>query len=746
MSTIAPRIISSQIAFFGYLFGEQEGLLCLATTNPDLNKTNAKYFQDVFFNWPKQKDEISYWLEALPTRRNVYYCTSLLEKPKRKKEFCLSNRLVWSDLDYCDPQIVTPKPSMVLLSSEDKYQAIWRMEEVLDTFKQEDYNKKVAYKYKVNGADISGWDLTQLLRVPFTYNYNHERPGTEPPQVEIVYSYDTFIPVDVFEEMEPPQTESGYTSSPLIKAAESLPEESQLYSVDAVTHKYMSTLGGTGWRTIFITEPKPEEDWSSILWKFINMCFEAGMDDIEVFSVAREAACNKYARDGRSEVDLWASILKASDAQKKASLSFGYREVLTMPDIMKGEQPNDVTSFVDDYYDWAVSATDAIPIYHELCAFILLSSVMASGLRLKTSYGEMYPNLWGLVLGDSTLTRKTTAMSMAMNMLVEVDSDVILASDGSVEGILTGLSERPNRTSVFFRDEITGFLDAIHRKDYLAGITETFTHLYDVPKIYPRRLRKETITITSPVFIFFGGGIRDKVYSLLTDESVLSGFIPRFLVVSGESDLSKIRRTGPGVIELSHQRDVLQRRVTDLYERFNRTTYLKMPGGSEVAVPQYTYAMLTEDAWARYGEIESIMVESAHKSSMSMLALPTFERLSRSLLKMAMLLAGADNATPTGVQEELTITDKHISKAASYVQRWGNYTIELVMATGKTNDERTLDKILNTITRHPNILRGQVMRMHALSSRQATEILTTLEDRGHITMEKAGRGHKLRAV
>lgn len=745
MSITAPNVTSSQIAFFDYLFDKQEGYLCLATTNPDLKKSHAKHFEQRFFSWPEQIDEISYWLKAKTSRKNVYYCTSLLEQPKRLKEFCLPSRLVWSDLDYCDPAIVTPVPSNLIQSSVGKYQAIWRLDAVLDTFVQEDYSKRLAYKYKDNGADINGWDLTQLLRVPYTYNYNHETPGIEPPQVDIVRSYDTYIEVGVFEEMPPPGKDSGYTGSPLTNAESTLPDEDQLQEVKTITYKYMTNLGGTGWRNIFTTEPKPEEDWSSILWKFLNMCFEAGMDKFEVYAVAREAACNKYARDNRPDIHLWADVLNAEEAQIRASLTFGYRELLTMPDIVAGEQTDDVTSFVDDYYDWAVAATDAIPIYHELCAFILLSSVMASGLRLKTSYGDMYPNLWGLVLGDSTLTRKTTAMSMAMNMLVEVDSNVILASDGSVEGILTGLSERPNRTSVFFRDEITGFLDAVHRKDYLAGITETFTHLYDVPRIYPRRLRKETITIVSPVFIFFGGGIRDKVYSLLTDESVLSGFIPRFLVVSGESDLAKIRRTGPNIVELSDQRDVLQRRITDLYERFNRSGVIRI-GGQEVDVPQYTFATLSEDAWARYGDIESTMVETAHKSSMSMMALPTFERLSRSLLKMALLLAAADNSNPTGVQQELVVEAKHISKAASYVQRWGNYTIELVMATGKTNDERTLDKILHTITKHPGILRGQVMRLHALTSKQATDILTTLEDRGHITMEKAGRGHKLKAV
>lgn len=742
MAVSPPKTHQAQISFFGYLFGDQEGFLCLATIDPSLNKTNPKRFKDYFFNWPEQKDEISHWLESETFRMNVYFCTSLLSEPIRKKQYCLPNNLVWSDLDHCDPDIVRPVPSLLLKSSEGKYQAIWRVDRELAAYEQEDFSKKIAYTYASEGADKSGWDLTQLLRVPFTYNYKYEKNGQEPPQIDIIQAYDILVPVELFQELEV-QSED-YAPSPTARAAESLPDVDRLPSIEQITYRHITKLEGTGWRSIFGAVPEADENWSAILWKFLNMSFEIGMDKYEVYAVAREAGCNKYARDGRSDVDLWADVLRAEAAQHKASLAFGHRALLEMPDIVQGEVP-EIKTFIDDYYDWAVTATDAVPAYHELCAFILISSVLSASIRLKTTYGEMYTNLWGLVLGDSTLTRKTTAMSMAMSILSEVDHDIILASDGTVEGILTGLSERPHRPSVFFRDEITGFFDAVHRKDYLAGITETFTHLYDVPKIYPRRLRKETITIKSPVFIFFGGGIRDKLYSILTDESVLSGFIPRFLVVSGESDLSRIRRTGPSTPDVLSARDALHRRVADLYERYNRSSTMRVLG-QEIEMPATTFATLTDDAWQRYGDIEQLMVEAAHGSAISTVALPTFERLSRSLLKMSMLLAAVDNEAPIDKPHDLIVTDKHVSRAAIYIQKWGNYTIDLVMATGKGANERRLDAVLNTITRHPDILRGQVMRLHSLSSREMTEIQNTLEDRGYITSEKAGRGYKLRAV
>ena len=84
----------------------------------------------------------------------------------------------------------------------------------------------------------------------------------------------------------------------------------------------------------------------------------------------------------------------------------------------------------------------------------------------------MVPNLWGLILGDSTLSRKTTAMRMIMDIIAALDSDMILATDGSAEGLLSGLATRPNKTSIFYKDEISGFFDSMNKKDYLAGMSE----------------------------------------------------------------------------------------------------------------------------------------------------------------------------------------------------------------------------------------------------------------------------------
>lgn len=742
---LATVITALRTAFFEYLFGEDEGILCICTGNPNQPKGHPENFVQHFVDWPSNKDHTNDIIErAVAKNHNVWYCTSLLDAPSRKKENCLPGRIVWADLDTCHPDKIVPTPSLVVESSAQRFQAIWRLDEIIEPYMQEEYSKRIAYKYAPFGVDKSGWDLTQVLRVPLTFNQKY---ANNPPEVSITRSLELLVPLEVMEAIERP-AENGNTPDSGYEAAQTLPDVAELPPIESVIYKYHTQLAKHElFRSLYSTVPTDDEDWSRSLWRLLNICIEAGMDDTETFTVGMHAACNKYVRDNRPPLHLWQDVIRAAEGQRRVVALLGTGPPIKMPHLV--DEDLVTRSFATDYTAWATEATDAVPVYHELAAFILLSSVVAAGCYTETSYGRTVPNLWGLILGDSTLARKTTAMDMAKNIIFDIDRELILATDGSAEGLLSGLSQRPGRVSIFYKDEVSGFFDSINRKDYLAGMPETLTQLYDVPRVLTRMLRKETISVSSPVFIFFGGGIRDKVYTLTSDEYVLSGFLPRFLVVGGEADLTKIRRTGPAINHLTAKRDAIVEHVSNLYEIFSETATMNI-GGQPMAIPATTEALLTDEAWARYGEIEAKMVQVAYDSSIPMLALPTFERLSRSLLKMAILLGASRLTEPPQVvsgMRKFNVTEQDIINAASYVQRWGMFSVDLLLNTGRGVMERTLLKILASIHQHPDgITRSALMNKYHLTSRDANEIFTTLEDRGQIVSAKKGRGVILKVV
>jgi ribosomal protein S25 len=724
-TTVVPNL---QAQFFEYLFGEQVGYVCVAYANPD--KTQ---FRQTFYEWPKQKADLKSFISKASFQRNMWFCVNLLHSPERKKENCLPCQLVWADLDYMDYEDIKPRPSCIIKSSSGRFQAFWRLDGYVPADVAEDFSRKIAYKL---GADKSGWDLTQLLRIPLTTNYKYD----EQPEVELVYADEERHAIEVFEQIK---DTSSVDQDEVPTVDEPAPDPLALPSIDQILYKKLYDIQRTaGFKELLENDPPQGADWSRMLWRLINLCFEMGMEKEEVFVIAMHAKCNKYERDNRPVSYLWKEVLKAEMLQTRVNLisSVGFLKTLTMPDLVRpGEVKGLEYNFISEYKRWASGATDAIEEYHELSAFILLSAILSTGLKLTTNWGEIIPNLWGMVLGESTLTRKTTAMRMVMDMISDIDQSMILATDGSVEGLLTGLADRPRRTSIFYKDEVSGFFDSINRKDYLAGMPETLTQLYDVPKVLTRLLRRETITISSPYFIFFGGGIRDKVYSLLNDEYVLSGFIPRFLVVSGNTDLEKLRQTGPPTEHSTEARQKIVDRICDLYEIYNKEAEFKI-GNQVSSTPIRFDARLTDRAWERYGMMENLLVREASDTPLATIALPTFTRLGFSVLKMAVLLSASRREPDDAHRVYVEVED--VLQAAHYVQRWGRHTIDLIQNVGRSEDEKTLDRVLLTIKQNPGITKSALMQRHHLMSRHANEILTTLNERGIILTKKEGRGLK----
>lgn len=729
---ISPTARSVRTEFFTYLFGnEQDGFLCIATAS----KKTAQFRQH-FFRWPDDVAKASNFIDGYVRDNNIWFCTSLLERPERKKEVCKAGSLVWADLDYVpDPDKIEPPPSCLIESSPGRYQAFWRLEKIVAPDIQEDFSRRLAYQVQ---ADKSGWDLTQLLRVPYTYNMKYPQPY----EVKIHYARDTVVPVGVFDEMPDPELPQD-----AIADVGDMPDVDKLPDVKSIIYAYRFELQKMSdqFVTLFTREPPADADWSRMMWRLINMCNEIGMTKEETFAIALSAKCNKYERDNRPMSYLWREVTKAwLNTENLAMLTHASYKPLEMPKIIDEDEIEE-DSLILEYKKWGEIATDAPVIYHELCCFVALSALLCGGLRLKTSFGDLYSNLWGLVLGESTLTRKTTAMRMAMDIVLELDRDAILASDGSPEGIVTGLGARPKRVSIFYKDEVSGFFDSINRKDYMAGLRETFTQLYDVPKVLQRLLRKDTITITEPYFIFFGGGIRDKVYSLVSEEDVLSGFLPRFLVVSGENDLERVRRTGPPTEGTEALKNKVVERLMGLKEFYSIANFAEV-GGEKMMLGNVVYdAKMDSKAWDYYGDLEMLLIRTASDSAIPTAALPTFQRLSFSLLKMAVLIA-ATKREPDFDEQTLEVTKADIKQAAWYIQRWGQHTIDLVTNAGKPNLEKTLTKILDYVTLNQGCTKSVLMNRLKLSSKEAREYLETLQERGLITVKSGGRATRLYTV
>ena len=714
------------IVFFRVVFSDKKGKLCLG-----FKERGLEVFRESFFDYPTQVKEAAEFVIGLRESGDIYFCTQLLGKSRRLKENVLATPCAWADLDGCPPEASPLKPSVSIESSPGRYQGIWVFSETVDPLQAEEISKRIAYGLAEEGCDKTGWPLTKYLRVPGTYNYKYAAETGYSPPVRTLntnvnrYSIKDF---DIF----PPVEDNLEVSFPFPTGELPEPTDVMLYRRNDIPPLAMD---------LYSEEP-PEGKWSERLWSLEMLLFESGLTKEEVFVLARKSACNKYERDNRSERGLWKEVCKAYIQNSTPQVDFDGDEDFFTPELelLSDDERAWVAgtpTIVEDYVNWASTLSDAAWQYHEAGIFTILSAILCSFVRLPTSAAILNLNLWFMILANTTLTRKTTAMGIAMSLLDEVDPDSVLATDGSIEGLFSGLSARPGRASIFLRDEISGLLEQMQKGDYRAGLGEAFAKLYDGNR-EKRVLRKETIEVKDPRLILFTGGVKNKVYELLDHSHVLTGFLPRFIFVTAEPEIKKLKPMGPPTVENMVKRAQFVCRLQEIFDFYDTQKSTIMVSGQMIGMQKKVHdAELTGEAWDRFNRYSESMLEDALKSIYRDSLVPTYDRLSKSGLKVATLIAA------TRCEEKVVVTDDDIVRAFFYIERWRRYAFEVVTNLGKNQFEKVIDKVIGYIAREPGITKSKLMRLCLLSTRNAAEVLDTLAQRGMLRRDKFGKNERL---
>jgi hypothetical protein len=142
------------------IWREQPGnLFCVST------KTEHGSWRDEWFASTELVDAARY---ALRRRElcDVYFCPNGFISPKRHDKSVLWGVYAYADLDEADPRSCKPRPTIAIESSPGRYVGLWHV----DTTISATLNKRMTYAV---GADRGGWDSTQLLRFPGTYNFKY---------------------------------------------------------------------------------------------------------------------------------------------------------------------------------------------------------------------------------------------------------------------------------------------------------------------------------------------------------------------------------------------------------------------------------------------------------------------------------------------------------------------------------------------------------------------------------------------
>jgi hypothetical protein len=180
-------------ALWAHVFGKSAGVL--AVFSGERAEPGGKRLHDpltLYFDYPRETQRAEKRCKHLSDRgREVYQCAHLLTSRRRVKGTAAPLTACYVDGDGAKPTADTPRPTAVVISSPGREQYWWRLSRPVGPEEGEELNRRLAYAM---AADPSGWDLTQLLRVPGTRN----RKYPHAPVVELAHvSGDSYDPAEL---------------------------------------------------------------------------------------------------------------------------------------------------------------------------------------------------------------------------------------------------------------------------------------------------------------------------------------------------------------------------------------------------------------------------------------------------------------------------------------------------------------------------------------------------------------------
>lgn len=542
--------------FFERVLPDDEGWVPIMSLGPGGGLSRCQWY-----HWPSESEKLCECVEGM-SDKDVYWSPMLFSRPSTlsaSRHATKSNvkRLacVYADLDGLHPDDLFLKPTVLVKSSPEHYHAYWRLSDYreLENLDIEQLNRGVYQTHADTGVD-RGWPLAKKLRVPGTMNTKPKYGLPTPVSVEF-NEKDSYTFKEFTAEYSP-------ASTPKVELLMDMPEinpDSALAIVNGTEDNRIIAL--------YADDPSPMDDWSALMYSLECSLFEVGLDLASVFTVVQDAGCNKYKRDGRPDSDLWVQIQRDrarwEDDQKLqaeladtvaieaiSGLEFSLPQMQDERDglfwgkvrlLNKYDKPvNDtVVDSLAQYMSEMSSRTSTQ--FNYAAALSILSAVLGSDIRVRTSFGRLSCNLYTMLLGRTTQDKKSTTASYVKHFLrrvgAEFNTEFIGPEDHTPEALAQYCGERPGESVLVILDEVQDlFARAMRRGSYMDGEIGFLTKAYDgyIPSLARKqkesKYRKETPFSLSILCM----GILDQAAGNLKVEKIASGFIPRCLPVLPE--------------------------------------------------------------------------------------------------------------------------------------------------------------------------------------------------------------------
>ena len=276
-------------------------------------------FRTKSFQWPSQRSDIIAHMQA-HEGHDLYWCPMLFDSDARRVEHAQEEYSLWADLDESDPNKIPRKwkPSVAWETSPGRYQALWLLEdpEIEDLYgasKKGADNQRMTYMVD---ADPSGWDTTQLLRLPGWTNHKpqYEDDEGEYPTGRLLWDDGPRYVAKQFDRLPAiPDIETDVEIDPeLFENIDGIVAGEVLDRVRSLLPKTVPERMENG--------PEGGEDRSRPMFYFMRCLADVGCSVQEIVAVIRESKWNKF-RGRVDEIEQLSAQATTAWKKRKKSLS-----------------------------------------------------------------------------------------------------------------------------------------------------------------------------------------------------------------------------------------------------------------------------------------------------------------------------------------------------------------------------------------------------------------------------------------
>jgi hypothetical protein len=304
----------------------------------DKAERRANWNEGRGFKWPHEKDAILAHLKN-HTKDDLYFTPNTFLGESRIAQYTGEETALYADLDGVDPTEDIDRalqPTIAWETSPGRFQGIWLLDDFADGCTEAGgLNHRLTAAL---GADPSGWDTTQLLRVPgrlnFKFNYKNEDDDSSPPGRLLWVRDKRFSPKWLHERL--PEVQVYGTGADV-----------EDHEIDAVNRREVwyrvrmkvSSLVRDEYMTKKSREITENYDRSEVLWQIERDLADAGCSIAEIVAIVRETPWNKHAGRNNELAQLKAEAAKAIAVKEQDN----GEQPLESTDVRSGIRPVEPT-------------------------------------------------------------------------------------------------------------------------------------------------------------------------------------------------------------------------------------------------------------------------------------------------------------------------------------------------------------------------------------------------------------------